>query len=348
MPRIDTKSKKFAQDSKETNNVLGRVDAHFLLILTFLLMSFQKEDINQNKIDSKVEGMLGDLEEDVSRSVYLAIEVTVINSIAGGMFNVVRGWSDEQLNERLDQGPPLTSQKYETAMYQMAQERASGKFTSNIAKDLVVRNGLQTAQSRRLFEDTYQDLLLATRNTSSKLKGVIRDISMEVLQVEGLLAQNNKAMAETLLKRLTEDEIYNRLTKEGLLGIVDAGGKRWRLDSYTKMVVNTKITDAHLQSAKATGLQIGADLAVISYNESTTDACLSWEGVVVSLNGLTPGYPLLDDAIATNEVFHPNCRHHISVIQNISDLTDKQQREHERKIGRVKNPELRPYVRKEG
>lgn len=338
--------KDFAQDIGSTEEVFKKVDAHYLLILTFLLIKLQDNNINQNQLTNEVGGLLKDLEYDVNQSIYKAIESTVVNSMAGSIYSVVTGWDQGRLDDVIDKGKPLSTSPYEQALYEMAVARAGGRLDIRSAKSTILASGLHSAQARKMFNDTYQDLLHATRNTDARLKKIIRDISSEVLQVQGLLAGNNKQMAKVLLERLTEDSVFKRLTEEGLLGIVDAGGKRWRLDTYTKMVVNTKITDAHLQSTKQTGLQIGADLAVISYNDSTTDACLSWEGVVVSVNGLTPGYPNLDDAIATNEVFHPNCRHHISLISTFEDLTKEQQKAHLSKLNTVKNPELRRYVRK--
>lgn len=338
--------KDFAQDIESVEEVFKKVDAHYLLILTFLLINLREDGINQHKVSNEVEGLLKDLEYDVNTSIYKAIENTVVNSMAGSMYSVVIGWDSKRLGEVLDNGKPLSSSPYDLAVYDMARARAGGSLTRETAKRTILQSGLHSAQATKMFNDTYRDLLRATRNTDTRLKKIIRDISSEVLQIQGLLAGNNKQMAKVLLDRLTEDSVFKRLTEEGLLGIVDAGGKRWRLDTYTKMVVNTKITDAHLQATKQTGLQIGADLAVISYNATTTDACLNWEGVVVSVNGLTPGYPNLDDAIATNEVFHPNCRHHINLISTFEDLTETQQTEHLRKLNAVKKPELRRYVRK--
>lgn len=338
--------KDFAQDIKGTEEVFKKVDAHYLLILTFLLISLREDKVNQNQVSNEVEGLLKDLEYDVNASIFKVIENTVVNSMAGSMFSVITGMSGERLEDVVGRGKPLSSTPYDLVLYEMAVAKAGGKLSVDSAKRTIIQSGLQTAQATKMFQDAYQDLLRATRNTDSRLKRIIRDISTEILQVEGLLARNNKQMAKVLLERLTDDSVFKRLTQEGLLGIVDAGGKRWQLDTYTKMVVNTKVTDAHLQATKQTGLQIGADLAVISYNATTTDACLSWEGVVVSVNGLTEGYPNLDDAIATNEVFHPNCRHHINLISTFEDLTDIQQLEHKMKMRAVKNPELRPYRRK--
>jgi hypothetical protein len=52
----------------------------------------------------------------------------------------------------------------------------------------------------------------------------------------------------------------------------------------------------------------GHDLAIISGNTAGCEACAPWEGVVVSIDGATEGYPTLDEAEGDG-LFHPNCGH---------------------------------------
>lgn len=337
--------KDFAQDLESVEEVYSKIDAHYLLLITYLIIKLRDGTINQTKLMNESDALLADLEEDITTSTYTSIERTVINSMAGGFYSIVIRMGDKDLNKVIDNGK-IGKSPYEEVLFEMAVAKAGGKLTADTAKEVIARSGIHSPQALRIFNDTYLDLLMATNNTSNQIKRIIREVSSEVLQLQGLLAKNNKELSKLLIERLSEESIFKRLTEEGLLGIIDAGGKRWQLDTYSKMVVNTKITDAHLQATKQVGQEIGVDLAIISYNASTVDECLSWEGVVVSVNGLTPGYPSLDAAIATNEVFHPNCRHHISLVNSFSDLTDEQQRVHLIRVERVKNPELRPYMRK--
>jgi hypothetical protein len=52
----------------------------------------------------------------------------------------------------------------------------------------------------------------------------------------------------------------------------------------------------------------GRDLAVIGGSTSGCELCSDWEGEVVSLDGVTPGYPTLAEAEGAG-LFHPNCTH---------------------------------------
>jgi len=54
--------------------------------------------------------------------------------------------------------------------------------------------------------------------------------------------------------------------------------------------------------------QEGHDLVMVSV-QGAKDKCRRWEGSILSLTGKTEGYPTLAFAKATNEVFHPRCRH---------------------------------------
>lgn len=352
---IEEERLEFANEEEEATPILKRIDAHFLLLLTFLIYELTKKNIKPHEIYREVDQMLFDMEWDITDSLYQGIENVVVNSMAEGAFAIASKWTKEEARNYLDgtlpgnlygdMPRPNYVQQSEQVLKALARKRLDGVITPKDAKEAIISTGLHSQMTRSLYEDTYQDILMATRNTNNRLKKVIRDITMEVLQTDGILAQNNRTIARHLYERISEDSIYKRLSKDGLVGIVDAGGKRWRLDVYTKMVINTKLTDAHLQATKLTAEDTGMDLAVISHNATTVDACLNWEGVVVSVNGNTPGYPVLDDAIATNEVFHPNCRHHLSLIRSIDDLTPAQRAEHEKKLPAVAEPEKRPYRR---
>lgn len=337
--------KQYGRDEKGAKKLFNKIDAHYLLILTFLLTELTEGDLNQKDIDGDVEELIEDLEEDMFEELFEVINKTVVAGITGAVISVVGNWTKKDAEEFLEDSGDEYSEDMTSLLRDLADERTKGSLSDEDVMIIINGSDIMTKQARTLFEDTYEDLLRATENTDKRLKDVIRKVTSEVIQLEGAQSQNNKEIAERLLEALSEDSLYKRLTEDGMIGIVDAGGRRWQLDTYTKMVVNTKVTDAHLQSTKQSADELGLDLAIISHNATTVDACLYWEGVVVSVNGRTEGYPNLDDAIATNEVFHPNCRHHITLITSLDQLTDKQRKEHEDKLPKVAEPELRPYER---
>lgn len=356
MPAIDYERRIFREFNKQADPILEEIDTRYVALAVFLLAELRSTRIEERRVSSDASRYLEEMTSGLVGLVYTGVEGGVVNGMAETLYAKTSKWSMEDARNYLDgtlpdnmlggtMPRPNYLQASQIALEEMARERLKGKLLPETAKDVIIRNGLQKEQTRALFEDTFQDLLFATNNTDDRIKKVIREISAEVLQREGLLAQNNVALAKSLEQRLTQDALLKRLTQDGLVGIVDRGGKRWRLDSYSKMVVNTKITEAHLQASMNLSRQLGMDLALIS-THNAEDACNGWEGVVVSLHGETKGYPILSDAIATNELFHPNCKHYISVINSLEDLSKHEQAIHKRKVGAVAEPEKRPYRRK--
>ena len=354
MGKIDNERKTF-WGLDVTDTVFNKIDAHYLLILTFLILELRKDRQNQRELIQEIDRQLDEFNNDLSQDIYNALESQVVDGMAEAVYVIAGSWTVEEARAYLDNSRPdnmvggVPQPNYLTgtdeALAILARKRLDGVITPNDVREAIIQQGLQREATRTLFEDTYKDILMATRNTDVRLKRVIREITSEVIQQQSLLGQGNINMAKALEARLTEDAIYKRLTKDGLIGIVDRGGKRWNISTYSKMVVNTKVTQAHLETTKRLGAQMGLDLALVSTHDAI-DACNNWEGVVVSVNGLTDGYPNLDDAIATNELFHPNCRHHISLIRSLEDLSAGERAIHERKLPLVENPEFRRYYRK--
>ena len=66
-------------------------------------------------------------------------------------------------------------------------------------------------------------------------------------------------------------------------------------------------------------LTSNTDLVYIDIHKSTMDdpneVCNRWRGRIVSLHGLTPGFPKLSDATSERPpLFHPNCSHNYHAL----------------------------------
>lgn len=116
-------------------------------------------------------------------------------------------------------------------------------------------------------------------------------------------------------------QIKGTLADEGITAIVDSRGRQWELDTYGEMLYRTKVVEAR-NLGMANGIaENGYDLAQVSIHHTLHQACAVWEGVIVSINGNTPGYPTLQDAEDAG-LFHPNCEHAINVLTpTLSDQT---------------------------
>lgn len=170
-----------------------------------------------------------------------------------------------------------------------------------------LKNGQVVTQLKQV---TMKDLLQATHNTEYAVKKMIRETFTKHLTIDSLKKQGNKAMADKLIQELSGAKLENSI-RLGMTGIVDKAGRRWNVDTYVNMAVRTKYHQCHVAGVKqfVEDYDGHGDLARIPTNQKTLDACKNFEGMIISLTGLTEGYRTYDELKATNLIFHPNCRH---------------------------------------
>lgn len=212
------------------------------------------------------------------------------------------------------------------------------------AQEFTSKGRHQRSHVERLFNDTFGDILLATQNTEENIKKVVRDAVADVTQYHNLMARGYKDQAEDLLERLTKQGLTKRIVEDGFVGIVDKAGRRWDLETYSKMVVQTKTNQSFRRGLEFEAMEQGFDLAVIS-SHGAKDACSNWEGVVVSLSGRSKDYPYIRDVEATNEIFHPNCKHSLHGIRDIDQLHADDISKHHSNMQKVEGYEDREYRR---
>lgn len=196
-----------------------------------------------------------------------------------------------------------------------------------------------------LFADTYSDILQATNNTPLSVKSIVRDTVQKVAQYNSLKNTNYTEQADKLLKELSKKGLSEMVSKEGFVGVVDKAGRKWDLRTYSNMVIKTKVNQAFTEGIRYEAQQSGLDLAIIS-DHGAKDLCSKWEGVVISMNGLTEGYPTYQEARATNEIWHPNCEHTVHPIRSLDMLHPDDVAEHQKKLGSLGDYRDRAYVRK--
>lgn len=98
----------------------------------------------------------------------------------------------------------------------------------------------------------------------------------------------------------------------GITGFVDEAGRRWDLGSYAEMATRTAVMRSAKEGAVDRYEAAGEDLVIVSDHWEECDLCRPWEGKILSLKGRTPGYPTIDQAEVAG-LFHPNCRHTVSL-----------------------------------
>lgn len=239
-----------------------------------------------------------------------------------------------RLNELNDLVEPelndLIEQKYKHAMANFLVE--TGQASSLKQAEISLQFGSHSiAKVEMMATDTMQDLLKATDNVKGSIKAIVQEIAAETLQLEYAKNSGQYIMAEKLAENLSAELISERVREQGFTGIIDKAGKKWDIDTYAEMVTRTKLEQVDSEVTRIQGLENGIDLAVIS-SHGATDACANWEGVVISLNGLTEGFITYSEVKATNECFHPRCQHQLRPLRNLSLVHDRDLQKHHAKI----------------
>ncbi|MEY8748953.1 phage minor capsid protein [Alkalicoccobacillus gibsonii] len=171
-----------------------------------------------------------------------------------------------------------------------------------------------------VMSDTFEDLLGATELTSKRVKAITRRVTQEQMRVSMAQAHGRKTMNKGIAEELTKAGLSKSIKEKGFVGIVDKAGRRWKMDNYVDMVVRTKYKQARVEGLRNQALEEDIDLAIIS-SHGAADACRFHEGKIISLNGLTRGYPTYEELRASNEIFHPRCKHTLYPLSDLDMLT---------------------------
>ncbi|MFT4413197.1 phage minor capsid protein [Fredinandcohnia humi] len=204
----------------------------------------------------------------------------------------------------------------------------------NEAWQLLTMSLLAKEQVEALIDDTYTDLLQATKNTERKVKQLVRSVVSDTMRMRAIQQYGTRTMTNEIVNKLTKKGLSERLESEAWVGIVDKAGRRWNLSTYAQMVVRTKLMQANFEGARVESIERGIDLAVIS-SHGAKDACRHFEGMVISLNGLTKGFKTYAELRASRKIFHPCCRHKVSPIRDIELLPDRYKKKHEEQMQNI-------------
>ena len=197
---------------------------------------------------------------------------------------------------------------------------AAGKAkTIEEAVKLVSMSRLAKTTIEVLIADTFEDLLYANQKMKRETIKMVRSVVAEQMRNKAAQGMGRKTTRKAIIEALTKKEIRERFDVEGNVAIIDKAGRRWKLETYAEMVTRTKMLQAHVEGTRIEALERGIDLAIIS-SHGATDACRFYEGQIISLNGQTDGFLTYQQLRASNLIFHPNCRHKVTPIRDISLL----------------------------
>lgn len=235
---------------------------------------------------------------DFERAQIVAVEAN-IKAILRDLNKYGNAWASATITKSATEG--VASAIYSLGLTETYAEALKIARFNSINKPLV----------EAIIADTQADLLAVTQNVERKTRAAVRQAAAEVLRSKTAAGING---TQSLQQALTKD-VRKRLGSAADTAIVDAAGRRWKLRTYTEMLVRTKTMEAHKEATRNEAIEEGVQYAVIS-RHGAKDACSKWEGKVVALTPDAPGdYPIIDE-LPRNEIFHPNCKHVITPVRS--------------------------------
>lgn len=91
---------------------------------------------------------------------------------------------------------------------------------------------------------------------------------------------------------------------DGAVRLVPINGRNYQLEKYARMVARTTSREAATQGMANRLRANEIDLYTVDDHEGACEICAQFNGNTYSLDGVTPGYKVLD----TMPPFHPSCR----------------------------------------
>jgi hypothetical protein len=110
---------------------------------------------------------------------------------------------------------------------------------------------------------------------------------------------------------LAQQAAWRQLTERGVTGFVDSRGRRWNLASYVEMATRTAVNRTYRAANLTRMVDAGFTTFTVPGDGHPCPLCKPWEHRVLTLDGPSP---TLAEAEAVG-LYHPNCRHTLSVYQ---------------------------------
>ena len=186
------------------------------------------------------------------------------------------------------------------------------------AEKIIRLNSVNRHAIAAAIADLQNDLLAVTQNVERRVRAAVRQIVAEVMRENMAHGANDRRKISREVLR----ELRRRLGDSIETGIIDAAGRRWRPEVYVDLVIRTKLMDTYNEAKRNEALSRGALYGIIS-SHGAKDACRFHEGRIIKLTANAPGpYPTIEQLRATNQIWHPNCKHTFTTISDLDALPD--------------------------
>lgn len=170
------------------------------------------------------------------------------------------------------------------------------------------------------FNKIHKDAIAGLVDETSKafgesLAGVNRQAQLVLgrMSREMLTQKMATGIASGKALREVRQQLKGQIQEDGLVALIDRGGREWSLDRYAEMLFRTKAVETRNRGIANRLVENGFDLVQVSNHNSSHAECALWEGKVLSASGQTRGYPTVAEA-ERGGLFHPNCQHAINIL----------------------------------
>jgi hypothetical protein len=152
--------------------------------------------------------------------------------------------------------------------------------------------------------------------------GEMQDFTARYLRDMGTVMQAEDILSAIDTRKYSIDELTDMIAKKirelnltdpnrlGKLPIVCKDGitRYYDPDWWSQTIARTRAMTLNEEGLHNEMTRTGYDLVIVSIGGSG-DECSRWEGKILSLTGKTPGFPTIEQARRSGEIFHPNCVH---------------------------------------
>lgn len=158
------------------------------------------------------------------------------------------------------------------------------------------------------------DLRAATRTAMQSFSTTLAET------LDNVQADMAKGIIKGDTRKVIQARVAKSFTEGGFTAFTTSDGKRLPLNFYSMTVVRTKTVTASIEGSNRRYIEAGQDLVEIEGNKECCEICARYQGMVVSLTGKTPGYPVVGGDIKLPP-YHPNCRcgHTVFMLRYVSD-----------------------------
>lgn len=226
----------------------------------------------------------------------------------------------EQIVAQLNSDASQWAQDVLTEVYQNGVE--NGAFAAGATSEVVANISLSRPHrlmANAFIADTQSDLLKMTQYVDAQVRTAVQSAVGQAIRNRIARGDNNVGVIKGDILR----DLRKQFAEAADTVIIDKLGRAWTAERYADMIAYTKQKDAHDEATRIEALDRGVEYGLI-VGPSATDACKYHIGRIVRLTEAGDDqYMTLDELKASNQIFHPKCRHRVVPYANPDNLSDK-------------------------